>query len=221
MAYFRTVIKGNLGSVETFTTSTNWGIFGLSPDSPEQIAVDGIATRLRSWITAANVPSSLESLLSTQGELTTIRVEKRAEDETILSISEQLLVGVVTGTGSPTKTPQDALVLSLRTNTPGARGRGRMYWPALGATISSAFQLTVPTAAATVADWKTFLAGIGNEMNQYFIGIADARRVVLSVRSVTDHVNRDVVSLQVGNVLDTQRRRRDAIPESYSAAVYP
>ena len=221
MAYFRTVLKGNLGTFETFSTSINWGVFGLSPDSAEQVAVDGIAARLKAWITGANTPQSLETLLSLSGEITSVRVEKRAEDESILSVSETLLTASVTGSGGSTKTPQDALVFSLRTNTPGARGRGRMYWPALGATISTSFQLTAPTAAATVADAKTFLAGMGNDINQYFIGIADARRVVLSVRSVTDHLCRDVVTLQVGNVLDTQRRRRDNIPETYSSVSYP
>jgi hypothetical protein len=32
---------------------------------------------------------------------------------------------------------------------------------------------------------------------------------------------RDISSLQVGNVLDTQRRRRDTLIEAYSSTSYP
>lgn len=221
MAFYRTIIKGSIGAVEVWSTSTNWGVFGLSPDVPDQAAVDGILARLRTYTTAANVTASLKTLMSSAVTIDGWRVEKRAEDETILSVAEGLLTTAVAGTGSATKLPQDSLVFSLRTNTPGPKGRGRMYWPAVGAQVSAAFQLATPVPATTVADVKTWLNAIGNEMNQYFIGIGDARRVVLAVRSVTDHVCRDVVQLQVGSVLDTQRRRRDALPETYVSATYP
>ena len=96
-----------------------------------------------------------------------------------------------------------------------------MYWPALGAGINASFQITTPTPAATAADVRTWLNAIGGQMNAYYISIASALRVVLSVRSVTDAVNRDIVNIQVGSVLDTQRRRRDALPESYASVPYP
>lgn len=221
MAYFRTILKGSLGSVENWSTSNNWGIFGLSPDVPDQAAVDGMLLNLRAFTTTANVPTNLRTILGAQGDMATWRVEKRAEDESILSIAEGALTAIVGGTGAVTKTPQDALVLSLRTNTPGARGRGRMYWPALAASLSTQFQLTTPTPAAIAADAKTWLNAIGTQLNNYFIGIGATPRVVLSVRSVRDHQCRDVVQIQVGSVLDTQRRRRDKLPETYSNVTYP
>lgn len=221
MAYFRTILKGSIGNVETWSIGITWGIFGISPDVPDQDAVDGILLRLRSWLTAANTPASLLACMSSSTSIDVIRVEKRGESEQTLSVSEGATTTTVAGTGTASKTPQDAIVLSLRTNTPGARGRGRIYWPAQGALVGTSWQLTAPVPATLIANTKTFLAGIGNEMNQYFIGIGDTRRVVLSVRSPTDHLCRNVVQLQVGNVLDTQRRRRDAIPETYFATVYP
>ena len=221
MAYFRTVLKGTLGSVETWSTSTNWGVFGLSPDTPDQAAVDGILARLRTYTTSTNVGAAFKALLSSNASIDGWRVEKRAEDERILSIAEGLIGTPVLGASGASKTPQDAIVFSLRTNTPGARGRGRMYFPAVGAALNTSWQLTNPVPATLAAEVRTWLNAIGNEMNQYFIGIGDARRVVLSVRSVTDHVCRDVVQLQVGSVLDTQRRRRDALPETYSTVPYP
>lgn len=139
----------------------------------------------------------------------------------MLNVSETILSPVVAGSGAHSKTPQDAVVLSLRTSTPGARGRGRLYWPAQGASLSSVFQMTTPTPANTAGGAKTWLQAINSAMDGVYIAQASALRVALSVRSVTDHVCRDVTSIQVGSILDTQRRRRDALPETYSTVTYP
>lgn len=176
---------------------------------------------LRAYVTTANLPTSYKTMLSLQGQVDSIRVELRAENEQTLSVNEQLLTASVVGTVAASKTPQDAVVLSLRTSTPGARGRGRQYWPALNATLSSSFQLTAPTPAAIAADTKTWLNAIGTQMNNVYIGNASALRVALAVRSTRDHVCRDVTSIQVGTILDTQRRRRDSLPESYASVIYP
>ena len=96
-----------------------------------------------------------------------------------------------------------------------------MYWPALAVTLSSTFQVTTPTPTALAGDAKTWLNAIGTQMNNVYIAAASAKRVALAVRSSTDHVCRDVTSIQVGSVLDTQRRRRDSLPESYVSVTYP
>ena len=96
-----------------------------------------------------------------------------------------------------------------------------MYLPAFGASLNATFQLNSPTAAAVATDAKTWLNAIGLQLNAYYASISSVRTVVLSVRSATDHVCRDVNQIQVGSILDTQRRRRDAIPESYQSVAYP
>lgn len=221
MAYWRVTFKGSLGTVEKWSTSVNFGIVGLAPDTPDQPAADGILANVLTVTTNATVPTSLRAMLSTSGNIELVRIEKRSEAEGILSVAEGLVPTAVVGTGTANKTPQDALVFSLRTNTPGPRGRGRMYWPALSVTLTPTFQLSSPTPAATVADVKTWLDAINQELDDYYISIASALRTALSVRSATDHICRDVTSLQVGSILDTQRRRRDALPESYAAVAYP
>lgn len=221
MAYWRVIFKGSLGSVETWSTSVAFGIFGIASDTPDQALTDLMCTELRNYITSSTIPVSMRALMSVGATMDIVRVEKRAEDETTLNVAEQLLPSPVLGTAAATKTPQDALVISLRTSTPGARGRGRMYWPALGASLSSSFQLSTPTPANVASDAKLWLNAIGNEMNDVYIGMASALRVVLSVRSTTDHVCRDVTSLQIGSVLDTQRRRRDSLPEAYQSVPMP
>lgn len=221
MAYWRVIFKGSLGTVETWSTSVAYGIVGLAPDVPDQATTDAMAQAIVGIAGATIVPSALRTGLSTQGSVDMMRVEKRAEDESILNVAERLFSSPLVGSSAPTKTPQDSVVISLRTSTPGARGRGRMYWPALAMALSSTFQLTTPTPAAFIADAKISLQAINTAMDGVYISQAAALRVALSVRSTTDHVCRDVTALQCGSVLDTQRRRRDNLPESYSSVVYP
>ena len=221
MAYWRTVLRGTQGSSEVWTVSNNWGVVGLSPDVPDQDSANGILARLLTFTTSANVPASLRTLLSTSGVIVGWRVELRSESENVLSVAEGNLTTPVAGTGTPTKTPQDALVISLRTSTPGPSGRGRMYWPALGATLDTQFALTSPTSLTVAGQSRTWLNAIGNEINQWYVSIAAAKSVALSVRSIKDAVNRNVTSLQVGSALDTQRRRRDNLLETYQSVPYP
>ena len=221
MAYWRVILKGSIGTVETWSTSVAYGIVGLAPDVADQATTDAMAQAIRTATTAANVTAALLSPLSTAGTIDVIRVEKRAEDESVLNVSEALLTTSLPGTAPATKTPQDSMVLSLRTATPGARGRGRMYWPALAGALNASFQLTSPTPAAAAAGAKTWLQAINTAMDGVYIGMASALRVALSVRSGTDHVCRNVTSIQVGSILDTQRRRRDTLPESYANVAYP
>jgi hypothetical protein len=159
--------------------------------------------------------------MSSSCTLDGFRVEKRSEAEKVLNVSQGLFSSPSTGSGSATKTPQDSLVLSLRTATPGPTGRGRLYWPALGATLSSAFVMTTPTPAQAAADAKAFLKEVGDAMNAYYASVSAAKTVVASVRSVKNHTSRDITSIQVGSVLDTQRRRRKSLPESYASVTYP
>lgn len=221
MAYWRVIMKGSLGAVEQWSTSVAYGIVGLAPDVPDASTTDAMAAAVAAAATTTNVGSNLRTLLSAQGTLDVIRVEKRAEDETVLNVSEVIIGTQIVGTGTATKTPQDCLVFSLRTSTPGARGRGRMYWPALGSSISSTFQLTAPTSANAAAAAKVWLQAINSAMDGVYIAQSSALRVALSVRSGTDHVCRDVNSIQVGSILDTQRRRRDILPETYASVAYP
>jgi len=221
VSYWRVILKGSLGSVEVWSTSIAMGIIGLSPDVADQATTDAMSAALVTATNTTNIPSALRTCLSSSGSVDAVRVERRREDETVLNVSERLLGSPMLGLTSVTKTPQDAVVLSLRTSTPGARGRGRLYWPALAATLNGSFQLTTPTTAQVAADTKVWIASIKSAMDGVYVSAASALRVAPSVRSATDHVCRDLTSIQVGSVLDTQRRRRDNLPESYSNVAYP
>jgi hypothetical protein len=122
----------------------------------------------------------------------------------------------VVGVGSLQLPTQSAIVASLRTNTPGGRGRGRVYWPATGAVLGTDGRLSSPTTAAIVADLKTYFKAIESALA---LGQPTAAWY-LSVRSSTAKATPHVARIQVGDVIDTQRRRRDAYVEAYQSVTY-
>lgn len=113
------------------------------------------------------------------------------------------------GNGSAFKPPQCAVAFSLITGVPGASRRGRIYWPAIGATIGATLRLANVQATADQA--AALVEGLGA-----VAAFAEPMQPV--VYSPTLDVNTPIIAVRVGNVVDTQRRRRDRLVEAYSTA---
>ena len=214
-------MQGTFPGGEVWSTSAAFSYFASSFSGFNQSQCESIVTRLLTNIPTATWPASLKTLLAAQGAITGWRVETRQENEAISAVSENAYASPVAGTGSASKTLQDAVVISLRTATPGARGRGRMYWPALGASLDGQFRLATPSASNVADGAKTLLKLIGDQLNAELAANSIVATVELAVRSQTLHECNPVVRLQVGNVLDTQRRRRDSLVEAYATTSYP
>lgn len=93
-----------------------------------------------------------------------------------------------------------------------------MYWPALAATMSSAtlrWDLTQQTLA--LSEFAQYLETIGDAMEAP-LGLAGSTLVVWSRTAMATPT---VITMNTGDVLDTQRRRRDRAVESYVSASYP
>ena len=221
MAWLKVIMEGTIPGGEAWSVGTSWGIFGLAPDTPDQSLTDGILAGLLTYSASNPLPTAFKQAMGIDLQFTTWRVEYRDEAERIMNVSIGVLPSPQAGIGTSSKSPQDAIVLSLRTSTPGPSGRGRLYWPAVGASLGAGFQLSTPTPGSFVAAWKTWLNAIGGVMNAYYASISSAKTVVLSVRSVKNHLNRNVNQLQVGSLMDTQRRRRASLIETYSNTSYP
>lgn len=221
MSYIKTIVLGGIGSAEVWSSGASWRNFELFPASMTQTMIESLARRLVTNIPTATWPANLRSLLSTTGEIRGWRVEQHEEDESLSNVGEAFYTTPVAGTSAATKTPQDSLVFSLRTSTPGARGRGRMYWPALAAPLGTDFKITSANALAYATAAAQLLKLIGDQINAEWAANSIAVTTELAVRSTTDHVSRKVERIQVGDVLDTQRRRRDRLSETYSVVNYP
>lgn len=121
------------------------------------------------------------------------------------------------GYGSIGHPPQIACVASLQSAPGTGLGRkGRMFIPGVGAPMGGDAHF-VQTTATSIANT---LAVFFNALNDSF-DVGD--RVVLASKGRTPPavgagITRPVESVRVGNVLDTQRRRRNQLVETYSTA---
>lgn len=221
MTYVKTIVLGGIGSSEVFSTAMTWRNFELFEAVMTQQMIESLSRRLITNITTAQIPQTLKQLMSNATELRGWRVEQHDEDERLTNVAESFYAAPILGSGSASKTPQDSLVFSLRTSTPGARGRGRMYWPAIGAALGPDFKLTSPTATSVALAAATLADLVGDQINAEWSANSIVVTTELAVRSTTDHASRKVERIQVGDVLDTQRRRRDNLPETYVVQTYP
>lgn len=214
MSYVRVCILGTLVSEERWSVNPTFDPTGEFGSTVNQVALDLAAKT----IAEISPTAGMSQLMSSAAKLTGVRLEVRDDtSDGLIGISEYTLP-TPWGGGTPvTLPPQAAVVVSLRTTTPGGSGRGRIYWPALGATLNSTGRLTSPTTDTVATGFKTYFASVRGALATAFplIGFD------LAVRSKTTRTTPHVVRLQVGNIIDTQRRRRDAIRESYSTLDIP
>lgn len=221
MTYLKAIVLGRLGATEVWSVGLTFRNFELFPASMTQTMVESLANRLVSAIPSGTWPAGIKTCISSSASILGWRVEQHEEDEKLRNVAEAFYASPVTGTGTATKTPQDAMVVSLRTSTPGARGRGRVYWPALALALNSEFRLATGVPLGVASGTAQLAKLIGDQMNAEYGANSAAVTVELAVRSITDHTSRKVERLQAGDVLDTQRRRRDSIPETYVVQPYP
>lgn len=214
MAYMRVSILGSSPGGEVWSINPVFDPEGELPGFPSQGALDAATLAIANLNPAAN----LLSLLSPSLSITGARVEAREDsDDSLIAISNQSRTTVLPGTGTARQPAQCAMVFSLRTNTPGASGRGRLYWPTVGSTIGTDLRFAQSGVTTMVGEMKTYLAAIESALEAAWPGGVFA----LAVRSRATRSTPHVVRLQAGNVIDTQRRRRDAYAETYSTVNYP
>lgn len=168
-------------------------------------------------INAVAVPSTLLAAMSATNAVVGVRVEARAATGALETIAEGLRTTPAGGSGSAPHPAQIAWTVSLRTNSPGGSGRGRLYWPATGLTILVG---SLRPAAGTVTSFMTAFRDYLSALETAIDAVID-ETVDLCVWSRVNASRALVTKVLVGDVLDTQRRRRDELPEAYQEISYP
>lgn len=164
------------------------------------------------------VPSGMSSMNVAAVTVNNVRVEARDWDGTLENVAESIKSPAAAGSGGAAHSFQSSAVFSLRTANGTARGKGRLYWPATGATLStSTLRLSDTDRDNYLAAFKTYLSGIEDNI-QAVAGLSSARLVVWSRANQAGYY---VNKIMLGNILDTQRRRRDALVEGYSQVAFP
>lgn len=167
-------------------------------------------------INGLTIGTNMRAFMSTETRVTGCKLEAREADGSLQVQLAQERSSPVVGTGTTAHPNQTSAVVSLRTTTPGGRYRGRLYWPATGISILAStgrFNTGFPGTLAT--EMKTFLSGASTVI-ETTLGTN-----VLCVWSRVSLGKQAVNRLLVGDVPDTQRRRRDKAIETYATVSYP
>lgn len=210
----RVSLTGTLPSGEIWSVNPVWQIGGVS--TAEDVSNE-MALTMATAIIGLTIPANLLIIMSSQTKHTGARVEVRRWDGTLAAQAETSRATPVAGSGATGHPYQTSVVSSLRTLTPGASGRGRLYWPGTAVSIdNSTLRIAPATVTSFLAAVKAYLASITAALNVTLVNDA-----VLSVWSRTNASTAPVTSLTVGDVADVQRRRRDSLVESYSSLTMP
>jgi hypothetical protein len=148
-------------------------------------------------VTTADIDLTLASVAAldpaTDGQLTRVEV--------VLA-----LTGVDAGEMLPF---QCATVISLLTASATRHGRGRFYLPPLAVSTLDTGKLSASAITSLDTAWTAFFDSLNTD------GVSPV------VRNRTGHISTPVTSARVGDVIDTQRRRRNKLVETYTAIAVP
>lgn len=214
MSYCRVSILGTAPGGEVWSINPVFDPTGEFPGGVDQTALDAATDA----IAALNPGTLLLTFLSSALAVTGARVEVRDDgNDALIGTSTQIRTTPLSGSASPLRGAQTALVISLRTNTPGGSGRGRIYWPAVGRSVDSQLRFSSADTLGAATEMRTYLNAMRSALATAFPTIG----FDLAVRSRQTHTTPHVNKLQVGNVPDTQRRRRDSMIEDYQSLTFP
>jgi hypothetical protein len=116
-------------------------------------------------------------------------------------------------TGFP---PQVSLVASLLAGTGKGLGyKGRMYIPGVSQPIMGDGHMAWDKVEGIAAKFEDFVSAVNTSSGiwGHFINASKGRTTGITAPPI----NRDINEIRIGNVYDTQRRRRNGLPETYKS----
>lgn len=181
---------------------------------PSQAAADSISAAWATFFASAgaNIKNTYRSL-GIKMAFYPSGSDKSDPDKTVYSYHATPILGGYSGTVN--HPPQVTLVASLdAAPNRGLAGKGRMYLPGVmlgmdgvGA-ISSSDRLAVANALKACFDTINASSSVGSD-------VINASKGRIGV-PFAPPINRKVAAIRVGSIYDTQRRRRNNLPEVYS-----
>ena len=229
MAHLQVVVLGGSPDGEVWSNSFRFAIGNLATLAPTpgrnditdaetlQDLADNVA-----GLNSGNVyPTTLRGGLSAALNIYGVRVNAIADDGRLVAAAEHVKATPVAGQGTATRPLQVALCCTLNSGAAfGRHYRGRLFFPALaGPALSSATLRVSPTDRQNWADALiAFLDDIGDEINATGVYVPPYVPVVYSK---TTGQLQAIQNVSVGDVLDTQRRRRDSLRENRTLVLRP
>lgn len=213
MPYNRVVLNGYLGAgAEAWSIGVNYAgpaDNGVSDPSELQAWAEDILTAFGA---GTGWPGDIRNYWGSNGGLSNVKCYYHPTPGGAATAVGASTGSTVAGSGTVTMPPQCAMVVSLLTPFPGRRTRGRFYMPFLTASMTSSLRIG---GAVTLASRATSMASMLNAIGAAAETLPDLEPVIVSAAGGTIT---PVSSVRVGDVMDTQRRRRDALIENYASA---
>lgn len=211
VARARLVVGGRIGTpaVEEWSCGLNWG--------PGSSALPDTAGELQTWtdsvaalIIAMSSAEAPLTWLSSIGTIETVTGYYYPGPGPAAAVAQTDISPAKAGSGVHTFPFQITQAITLNTPVAGRRTRGRIYWPRLAGTIQAPG--TISTTQGTADDFRDMLESWGTDGTT-------SGAYALSVYSTAGDLLTPVSSISIGNVLDTQRRRRDQVVETRVTSV--
>lgn len=200
-SFVRQTLLFNLLPGEVATTSFAW-----RPDEVV-VSIDGLAAAAAAR--AVTFWDAMKGAFSIYTEFIGSRFQWYGLDGLIVETIEEVDPPVAGDGGSVSLPTEVAVVASLRTASAGRSGRGRMYLPPPSVDqVSTSGRLPAATGAGLAAALADLMQPISE-------GTTEWNAVV---QSKTQQALRAITAVAVGDIFDAQRRRRDALIESYSVS---
>jgi len=221
-SFYRVTMFGNsFSGAEEWATSFTIGnsTGGDVGQAPTQAYVDSIAALWQTFFTSA--ASNISSAFTTVGvKVALISTAGTADPGNTVF---HYFSPEITGGGGATRMPaQCSIVATLATaKVRGFGSKGRMYLPGGNPTVNADGRFTTTTATAIAGALKTFFDGINALTAPGGAGPYEAVLMsaeVVGVPGRAPEMN-PITQIRVGNVYDTQRRRRNQLQEQYSVSV--
>lgn len=205
----KVILSGAFAGGETWSTGLCLADFtSTTSDAVDSFTeLEAAAANILAYVDT-NAGSLPFSGLSSAGSVEQVRVECRDASNTLIQAAEAVTSDSIVGSPAPVQASQTALVASLMTGQPGRRYRGRMYWPLCTSAPTTSWRVATAVRDAVANGTVDYVNACGVALS------AGALVSQAAVVSLTGQVCTVVQSVRVGDVFDTQRRRRDAFVES-------
>lgn len=207
--YYRVAIQGNLPGGEVWSVNPAFIANFSDPGSDAQMTTWAKAIAAAFADSPSLLPQQLAQLLSGVANISNVRVS-HYDGAKVQFYADAPLSTPKAGTGTLSAPTTSAMVISLQTGAVGRSGRGRVFWPALNPPLdSSTGRFTRGALPQTLLDFQTMIVGIENAAPA---GVNPVLALYSSVKGSAIAVEQ----LRIGDVVDSQRRRKDALKESYA-----
>lgn len=211
----RVTMSGSMfGGEEEWSTGFYMGNVSADANLPQQSIVDAIGPLWQTFFTTA--ANGFNSNYKTH-EIKIVQLKatdgKTVPDSQVYYTYPAPITGGYTTNINP---PQISAVATLI--SPIARGlasKGRMFLPGTGFSVDTNGRIPTASQTSLTNNLKTFLRAVNDLPEDNVILLSSKGRTAPLLGAPVMH---EVISVRIGNVYDTQRRRRNALTEVYTTA---